>query len=184
MKKLTIALFVASILMFAASAIAATKSFSDVSTDDWFYKDVMNMVDWNVIQGHPDGTFKPGDNVNRAELSAMWNRYDNRVKQMQVPNALLRSADYAFIAGNTTILNEISSIMNDLNGTELTSSCDLISTMKDAGKLQLDIVIKLIPPSDNTIIEELKGQKTNFIFNMDNLQDLCDSVWDIEINEN
>jgi hypothetical protein len=56
-------------------------SFPDVQQGDWYYEDVMNMVEWDVIRGNDDGTFKPANNVNRAELSAMWNRYDNRVMQ-------------------------------------------------------------------------------------------------------
>lgn len=66
-------------LMFGIGVMAATISFPDVKSTDWFYKDVMNMVDWGVIKGNDDGTFKPQNNVNRAELSAMWNRYDDRV---------------------------------------------------------------------------------------------------------
>lgn len=61
---------------FAQSLI----SFPDVSPSDWYYNDVNNMVSWGVIQGNADGTFKPGNNVNRAELSAMWNRYDNYLR--------------------------------------------------------------------------------------------------------
>jgi hypothetical protein len=60
---------------------AVTKNFSDVPTDAWFYDAVMNMVEWDVIRGHDDGTFKPADNVNRAELSVMWNRYENHVNE-------------------------------------------------------------------------------------------------------
>lgn len=77
MKKTIIAIVVMATLF--ATAYAATRSFTDVSTTDWFYNDVMNMADWNVIQGYPDGTFGPANNVNRAELSAMWNRYDTHV---------------------------------------------------------------------------------------------------------
>ncbi|MGL5831014.1 MAG: DUF4352 domain-containing protein [Candidatus Altimarinota bacterium] len=77
--------FISNLGIFGAGAIstlmigvgfAQTMGFPDVKSTDWFYHDVNNMVNWGVIQGNTDGTFKPGNNVNRAELSAMWNRYD------------------------------------------------------------------------------------------------------------
>lgn len=66
-------------------AQAVGTSFPDVKESDWFYEDVMNMVDWGVIRGNTDGTFAPDRNVNRAELSAMWNRYDKHVKDEHLP---------------------------------------------------------------------------------------------------
>jgi hypothetical protein len=62
------------------SILASYISFSDVKPSDWFYQDVSNMVDWDVIRGNSDGTFRPASNVNRAELSAMWNRYNTHLQ--------------------------------------------------------------------------------------------------------
>lgn len=79
MKKILPFIIVASLFFGVGLIYAQTKSFPDVKTTDWFYNDVMNMVEWDVIRGNDDGTFKPEKSVNRAELSAMWNRYDERV---------------------------------------------------------------------------------------------------------
>jgi hypothetical protein len=79
MKKLLIAFITGATIMFAASVFAVTTTFTDVSTNDWFYDDVMNMTEWDVIRGYPDGTFGPANNVNRAEISAMFNRYNNKI---------------------------------------------------------------------------------------------------------
>jgi hypothetical protein len=73
-------LIIGCLLFTAGIVFAQIKSFPDVTSSDWFYNDVMNMVEWDVIRGNADGTFKPSNNVNRAELSAMWNRYDKRVQ--------------------------------------------------------------------------------------------------------
>lgn len=75
------------LLLFAVTSTAFGQTFKlplfpDVPLDAWFEQDVRNMVEWDVIRGHDDGTFKPADNVNRAELSAMWNRYDVRVNEL------------------------------------------------------------------------------------------------------
>jgi len=80
MKKYILPLVFFAIGVLSTSGFAFAQSvvsFPDVKSTDWFYKDVMNMVEWGVIKGNDDGTFKPQANVNRAELSAMWNRYDN-----------------------------------------------------------------------------------------------------------
>lgn len=73
--------FVIGITCGLSYTYAVKRSFPDVNQSDWFYNDVMSMVEWNVIQGNADGTFAPARNVNRAELSAMWNRYESHLKE-------------------------------------------------------------------------------------------------------
>ncbi len=41
--------------------------FSDVNSNDWFYKYVREAVNRNIIEGYSDGTFRPNNCVNRAE---------------------------------------------------------------------------------------------------------------------
>ena len=80
--------FIPGLLFAIITGLAIAKTvinFPDVKSTDWFYNDVNNMVDWGAIQGNTDGTFKPGNNVNRAELAAMWNRYNTYLKTQFVP---------------------------------------------------------------------------------------------------
>lgn len=79
-----ILLGVAIFLLGGVSTIFAQSMniFPDVQPDAWYYEDVVNMVEWDVIRGNDDGTFKPEANVNRAELSAMWNRYEKHVDEL------------------------------------------------------------------------------------------------------
>ncbi|KEF37179.1 putative S-layer protein [Schinkia azotoformans MEV2011] len=53
------------------TADAAVKSFKDVSKDAYYYKAVQDLVEKGVIDGYPDGTFKPNNAVTRAEFSAL-----------------------------------------------------------------------------------------------------------------
>jgi hypothetical protein len=46
--------------------------FSDVASDTWFYEFVETAYNNFVIGGYPDGTFKPQNNVNRAELAKIF----------------------------------------------------------------------------------------------------------------
>ncbi|MBD3328151.1 hypothetical protein GF340_02485 [Candidatus Peregrinibacteria bacterium] len=41
--------------------------FPDVNTDDWYYDYVANGVFKNIVEGYPDGKFRPDNNINVAE---------------------------------------------------------------------------------------------------------------------
>lgn len=45
--------------------------FPDVAKDHWAAKQIEELSDQGVIVGYPDGTFKPDDNVTRAEFASM-----------------------------------------------------------------------------------------------------------------
>lgn len=51
--------------------VAAQKSFNDVTSDQWFYDEVMNLANAGYLEGYPDGTFKPDNNATRAEASKL-----------------------------------------------------------------------------------------------------------------
>jgi len=44
-------------------------TFSDVREEDWFFSVVCNAVNQAVVNGYPDGTFRPNDLINFAEAS-------------------------------------------------------------------------------------------------------------------
>ena len=46
-------------------------AYPDVSADYWAAKQIENLTEKGVIVGYPDGTFKPDDNVSRAEFASM-----------------------------------------------------------------------------------------------------------------
>ncbi|MDD4351530.1 MAG: S-layer homology domain-containing protein [Candidatus Gracilibacteria bacterium] len=47
----------------------AEGAFSDVKEDDWFYKYVYSAKELGYLGGYEDGTFKPDQNITRAEAS-------------------------------------------------------------------------------------------------------------------
>ena len=53
---------------------AAISSFSDVSVDDWYYPYISTAYNLGYIKGYPDGSFRPDDNVTRADICAIVNR--------------------------------------------------------------------------------------------------------------
>ncbi len=57
---------------FAVNNVSAQQViFSDVKTDDYFFEAVQSLAARNIIQGYQDGTFKPYENVTRAQAAKM-----------------------------------------------------------------------------------------------------------------
>ena len=50
-------------------------NFSDVNEGDWYNAAVSTMVNMGVINGYPDNTFRPGNNITRAEFAAIAARF-------------------------------------------------------------------------------------------------------------
>ena len=84
MKKLAIVCLAILTLLASQTAYASgpgPNPFSDIrygeENEDWFALDAVFLSRLGVIKGYSDGTFKPANNVNRAELAAMlWRLYD------------------------------------------------------------------------------------------------------------
>lgn len=60
-----------SVIFLPNSAVSFAKSFSDVAEDHEHYAAIEYLKAAQVIQGYPDGTFKPEQSVNRAEALKM-----------------------------------------------------------------------------------------------------------------
>lgn len=50
-------------------------SFSDVSLDDWFNNAISTMANAGIIEGYPDGTFRPNAFITRAEFATIAVRF-------------------------------------------------------------------------------------------------------------
>lgn len=82
MKKLIY--FVAGVLFtLNATAFAATMVFTDQSgfVGSWFEGAAVSMNQKGIITGYPDGSFGPSNQVSRAELAVMLDRYDEYINE-------------------------------------------------------------------------------------------------------
>ena len=68
MMKKIIAFLMASMMLFG---VALAADFTDIAADHWAYGYVEELVTNGVINGYTDNTFRPGNNVTRAELAKM-----------------------------------------------------------------------------------------------------------------
>ena len=64
-----VALFVC--LWAAMLTVSASAAFSDVEPNTWFYDDITTLHQAGIIDGYPDGSFRPGAAVNYAEAMKM-----------------------------------------------------------------------------------------------------------------
>ena len=51
--------------------VTITKTFSDVEDDAWYAKAVNTMASLGMLEGYPDGTFRPDAPITRAEFAAI-----------------------------------------------------------------------------------------------------------------
>ena len=49
-------------------------NFKDMSPDTWGYDDLMLAVEEGIINGYPDGTFKPDRELTRQEMAVICGR--------------------------------------------------------------------------------------------------------------
>ena len=52
-------------------SVTITKTFSDVEDDAWYAKAVNTMASLGMLEGYPDGTFRPDAPITRAEFAAI-----------------------------------------------------------------------------------------------------------------
>ena len=55
--------------------ITSSNSFSDVAGGQWFNVAVSTLTDLDIIQGYPDGSFRPENNITRAEFVTLVARF-------------------------------------------------------------------------------------------------------------
>ena len=54
-------------------------NFNDVEATRWSTKHIGTLVNGTIITGYPDGTFKPGNFITRAELATIAARFDDLI---------------------------------------------------------------------------------------------------------
>lgn len=77
MKSIFIATICASVVTPAIvipMAIEASSTFTDITTKHSYFKDIHTMRDLGIINGYPDGTFRPDEIITRKQVAALLNR--------------------------------------------------------------------------------------------------------------
>lgn len=88
MKRFLTALTILS-LMFITTTVQAAQAFTDISPNHWAYWYVKTLSEEGVVVGYPDGTFRPDNNITRAEFATM------AIKALHQDKAVVKSP-YSF----------------------------------------------------------------------------------------
>lgn len=93
-RPITRAEFTVIAMRFANLPKGGANIFSDVAENTWYYDYVVGSIQYGWISGYPDGTFRPGNTITRAEVTTIVNRM------------LDRSADQSFVDSHGDRLNQ------------------------------------------------------------------------------
>ena len=55
----------------------AISTFTDISTEEWYYQPIAFLEAYGVLYGYPDGTYRPDEIVTRAEYAVIASRFDD-----------------------------------------------------------------------------------------------------------
>jgi len=90
-------------------SFAASNSFSDIGSH-WANKNIMSLQNKKVINGYPDGTFKPDGSMTRAEFITVMLRslgiQKAETEGKWYAGYLAKANQYNYIQDNNNIINE------------------------------------------------------------------------------
>lgn len=71
MRKIKICVAILILMLSFSVCYAAEINFTDVKSDDWFYKNLQELTEKNIVAGYTDATFKPGNTLKFEEFIKM-----------------------------------------------------------------------------------------------------------------
>jgi hypothetical protein len=96
-------LFSVLVLVFGITIGVAAQSFptfTDVPVDSWYAESVKNLQEKRIVEGYDDNTYRPANNVTRAEMAVMLDRLSSDSEQSDALiwniSGLLTDYDYAY----------------------------------------------------------------------------------------
>ena len=75
--------------------ISGKSNFNDVSKNEWYYDYIGYLSKYGIIKGYSDNTFRPNDNVTRAEFVAMTVRFNSLFNDVKKGSYTVKYTDVA-----------------------------------------------------------------------------------------
>ena len=75
--------------------ISGKSNFNDVSKSEWYFDYIGYLSKYGIIKGYADNTFRPNDNVTRAEFVAMTVRFDALFNEVKKGSYTVKYTDVA-----------------------------------------------------------------------------------------
>lgn len=150
MKKIVVipVLIMGMLLVGSVAAQDSFRVFEDVENDQWFAEDVVLSSDEEIFKGHEDGSFKPSDFVNRAQLAAVVSRvYRRDIRRMRAELRAIRRFDLEDLKGSSWDQYKASAyrfpawglryLVKDLSADEFDNLKDSLDVYKNDGEYSL-----------------------------------------------
>ncbi|WP_026701899.1 S-layer homology domain-containing protein [Salibacterium aidingense] len=103
----------------------AAESFSDVSNDYWASESIQRLADQGIINGYPDGTYGPGEEINRGQVAELLvNAFDLDVDQ-DAESSFEDLNDESYYTPFAEAVNEAGYITGRENDTMFAAGMDL-----------------------------------------------------------
>ncbi|MFZ4451752.1 S-layer homology domain-containing protein [Salibacterium aidingense] len=103
----------------------AAESFSDVSNDYWASESIQRLADQGIINGYPDGTYGPGEEINRGQVAELLvNAFDLDVDQ-DAESSFEDLNDESYYTPFAEAVNEAGYITGRENDTVFAAGMDL-----------------------------------------------------------
>jgi S1-C subfamily serine protease len=128
------------IFVFLSVSAFASGKFMDVTTDHWAYQPIQAATSTGVMDGYPDGTFKPESPVTRAELAQVIYKLERR------------AAD----ASDTQIINSITSVLPSV---VFIQAGETVGSGVIVDKNHILTVFHVVQGAKNITITTMTGQK-------------------------
>jgi hypothetical protein len=89
------------------SGVQFTHSFSDIDNTAWYADAVNTLAALNIIVGYPDGSFRPNNNITRAEFVTLVLRFSGAEADMSAPTSFgdVTAAHWAYRFINSAVAN-------------------------------------------------------------------------------
>ena len=76
--------------------ISGKSNFNDVSKNEWYSDYIGYLSKYGIIKGYADNTFRPNDNVTRAEFVAMTVRFNSLFNEVKKGSYTVKYTDVAY----------------------------------------------------------------------------------------
>jgi hypothetical protein len=100
-----------SIATVAGATVKGSSVFSDIPAGSYFDDAVGEMYSDGVIKGNPDGTFRPGDAVSRADVAVMLQRFKDSLDGVTVRSSSSRSSRETSDASSSSSSSSAASVV-------------------------------------------------------------------------
>lgn len=107
-KKIAVAGMIIAVTMFGfgGQSFAGTSNMKDVSTNYWAYDEIKALTDMGVIHGYPDGTYRPQQQVTRAQSAMLI------VRILGIPTQNRPNPGFTDVSPNTSGYAEIATLVD------------------------------------------------------------------------